>query len=961
MCYSFQIFASVELISLLPNPAWDDALGEYIEIRNTGCADIDVTRYTLSDLSGKTYILPSYILKIKENKRFLYSETKIALNNSWDESVFLRDTSGNTIDSYSYSGTQKDNIVLNIGYNDTDCALLAREEITTGNISSWSNSGSGEEKTTTGETLIHIGSTIETGSIIEAETDTPMIQSGTIDTASWSEILIDTHSGSILWETGTTDMSSSELHTFSGAIYATGTELDTSTGVISMETGSLTPTDMWYSDKDGDSKIDTLEITYPYSLTGIVNTGAIFLFSRSGGLSQAKIDTVTGYIREASLSGNMLILLIEEWDIEKILLKINNTTTSDLRLKSSGNLWFTSISGQKPEDFLLTKSFDEYRKVFPRSVTQDLWGNLATSSGSSETITSDILSGAIDDIRNRETEILSSSWGPSPLIFPTLQYPTNASFSGNVFRCEWLDSCRVNLTYEPIFTWGFLEKNYICETRIWESYFSSCNPNTLYFLTGDLIELTLIEKSTWQKTIKNWVVDVVRKDTMNSVQELPSSDIASWSTLTGAIIFPEIIPILQSPTNATLSGEIFTCNDRECRINLTLEPLFSSGISMGNFLCSFGTGGLLTVDTHCNPNTYYFSASGNLDVAIKSKINPTEKISKSYQIIYLPGPMIVVWSPKNAENISMIDTGKPMAILDFDGKEKEYYEKIWDHEMNCHTLTCSINWTAQRSYDPEGSSIRFLWIYGPNEISTSRDPGTRKYPLWDHRMILRVIDIAGNYTEIVYTIHVLGPKTKEEKIKIKKQKVEKISRISVTQSPVKKVKKIRMMFFSSPEIILQGKTGEKVSDTEYLCRYKRTPKCSFNLTLTGGTTGYTYKWLLDGKEVHIGKNPTAWKLSSWKHVITLLSYTKDGTTPLDKKEISVKVLAEPKKIKAKKSSKPKRKSTPKISLIPEVSANSIQSDDFSPWSQTLAFLLFSSGIWLGYIMRKKNRQIVEKR
>lgn len=53
---------------------------------------MDISGYSLSDLSGKTYILPSGTnINSHENRSFPYSETKIALNNSGNESVYLKD------------------------------------------------------------------------------------------------------------------------------------------------------------------------------------------------------------------------------------------------------------------------------------------------------------------------------------------------------------------------------------------------------------------------------------------------------------------------------------------------------------------------------------------------------------------------------------------------------------------------------------------------------------------------------------------------------------------------------------------------------------------------------------------------------------------------------------------------------------------------------------------------------
>lgn len=54
-----ELFARVGFFELLPNPAGDDTLGEYIQIRNLGCDTLDIGGYTLSDASGKLYTLPS--------------------------------------------------------------------------------------------------------------------------------------------------------------------------------------------------------------------------------------------------------------------------------------------------------------------------------------------------------------------------------------------------------------------------------------------------------------------------------------------------------------------------------------------------------------------------------------------------------------------------------------------------------------------------------------------------------------------------------------------------------------------------------------------------------------------------------------------------------------------------------------------------------------------------------------
>lgn len=160
-------------------------------------------------------------------------------------------------------------------------------------------------------------------------------------------------------------------------------------------------------------------------------------------------------------------------------------------------------------------------------------------------------------------------------------------------------------------------------------------------------------------------------------------------------------------------------------MNLTLERMFSSGYSMRDYICSFGTGDTLVTDADCNPNTFYLSSSGRVTIELAAKKNPLISLRKSYPIIFQIAQNI----PQSIPTVGSPDTTKPIAMLEIDGKWKDYYEQIDTYEMNCYTLTCSLNWTAERSYDPGGGTVRFFWIYGANKVGWSEDPGTQKYSL----------------------------------------------------------------------------------------------------------------------------------------------------------------------------------------------------------------------------------------
>jgi hypothetical protein len=146
---------------------------------------------------------------------------------------------------------------------------------------------------------------------------------------------------------------------------------------------------------------------------------------------------------------------------------------------------------------------------------------------------------------------------------------------------------------------------------------------------------------------------------------------------------------------------------------------------MRDYICSFGTGDTLVTDADCNPNTFYLSSSGSVTIELAAKKNPLISLRKTYPIIFQIAQNI----PQSIATAGSPDTTKPIAMLEIDGKWKDYYEQIDTYEMNCYTLTCSLNWTAERSYDPGGGTVRFFWIYGANKVGWSEDPGTQKYSL----------------------------------------------------------------------------------------------------------------------------------------------------------------------------------------------------------------------------------------
>lgn len=92
---------------LLPNPAGSDTAGEFIELKNTGSAAVDLAGWQLDDAEGGSapYTIPSGVsLTAGAVRSFPRSQTKIALNNDGD-TVRLINPAGAVASSFAYAVT----------------------------------------------------------------------------------------------------------------------------------------------------------------------------------------------------------------------------------------------------------------------------------------------------------------------------------------------------------------------------------------------------------------------------------------------------------------------------------------------------------------------------------------------------------------------------------------------------------------------------------------------------------------------------------------------------------------------------------------------------------------------------------------------------------------------------------------------------------------------------------------
>ena len=598
-------------------------------------------------------------------------------------------------------------------------------------------------------------------------------------------------------------------------------------------------------------------LSFPYSQTKISlnNSGyeTITLTSATGAIidtesySGTQRDDVVIYLTMTEESCDTTTIIVESHTGN------TNTGTSSIGATNTGatdvgswtidtSLW--QSSGTTNTGIIQNPPLSPTTEEGSGSVSTGAMSSGSINTGTTNTGSTDIWSWAIDNSvwqSSGTTNIgNTNTWVLFPDIFPTRQEPTNATLSGNIWECGSNQLCRVNMTFDPIFTGWLLARDYICEVITATGVLTTCNPNTLYFSTDSSFALRLTSKlDPSQSRMMRWDVRFIVVQMSSStgwiIATLSGASDNSESQSTGAIypgttdtwvIFPDIVPTWQNYTNTTHSWDTLTCITSSCRVNFTLDPIFTGSIIARDFICQIGYGNGVY---DCNPPQLYLIGTGAIEIVLTHR----SSWYKSYKTLEVLQNIPVLATTTQWVNpplsIASRDTNPPIIILEFDGKIQSYYEQIDTYEFNCHTLTCSINLSADRSYDPEWGSIRYLWYYGPNDIKTTRDPGGRKYSTWDHEIWLRVIDSSGNMSEVRYHIHVLGPRPVWDLIKPEKKTKIKKETSWIVEKPLwhkKKKKPKKLVFFDPPKIILQ-KSKFMQQNNRYLCR-TTTKNCSLN-------------------------------------------------------------------------------------------------------------------------------------
>lgn len=752
----------------MPNTS-DDTNLEYVELTNFSANIINLNMYSLKDKSWKIFYFWDYILPPWEPRQFFRPETKILLNNT-DEELWLYDDSWFQIDYFTYASSIKDSSIItnhiyipifdnsntdsnswNIIYSwATDSSSWFIIDNSWSIIFSWSIDTSSWSQQTN-SWITDYGSWITFGSWYISDnswtlindfllSDTSsgfFISSWTINniTDTWARLewIVFTWAYSLMISYWTWLFNSWSIVTGSGYIFENlfeNTEyiyklelFDFSWSITSTSTWSFTTlhipifaNKLFYSDSDNNSFIDTFEIEFSKSITGSFVQDKFKVYSNTWWLSTNKIDLLSWIVKNFSIDNNILRLTIVEQDIEKCFLKINNSTSSELRLKSYSWIWIYDLFWFEIPSLTLTNSFDNYKNVFFKESSSFSWNTLCNYSSITNSWT-----WVIYNSGNVVSSWIGSSWIIKleiPDIIISFQQPTYILLKDsyiNEYICDKTKTwCRANFNLSNSFSWILSESKYFCKIEIsnWITI-NSCNPDTIIF-------------DYWIYNINFKILD------KNDPTNYKSKPLILYN-----IFEPLIIPVPIITVQSWLDYNN-KCKKSPCSVNFSWENSFLE-LSSPNYWCkwNFGYWSFSSWTQYkCNPwYVYYWYWSHGVFLDIFEIWNPANH--KESYFYFVNEIKSTIWSK---EIIPWVNY-PPITIIDIQWVTDSKSRYLTWNVITCIWVQkCSINLTWENSYDPNWDKLIFDWDFGNWENSSQGNPKAINYLSGSYEISLKVTD-----------------------------------------------------------------------------------------------------------------------------------------------------------------------------------------------------------------------------
>lgn len=432
-------------------------------------------------------------------------------------------------------------------------------------------------------------------------------------------------------------------------------------------------------------------------------------------------------------------------------------------------------------------------------------------------------------------------------------------------------------------------------------------------------------ESLWQEDEWGWVMDG-----------------NSWTTV---VSFPEIVPTIQNYTNTTLSGNVFICRETPCRLNLNFEPIFNSIYPSDSYGCQVSYNG--TTEDKCNPSQWTPTSAWWVEVRI------IHKATGQYRSQYFPVEWRIIQNQATVQNT--YDRSPPVNRIRLNGTlTKKQIQKSENHII-CYTNTCSLNFDASDTYDPDGSSMTYTWSLSGKVFATKKNPTTQEFWLWEHIVEFTATDTSGKVSKSSYTVTVMGD------AEVPDTEVMVASEVSSVTNGTKK-KRWAMNFFSPPELIIEKSSlGLSRIGNGYRC-VSNSASCSVNFGLTWAIDGIYYRFSYSHDVAPLwSTNPRSKSFQTGKYTLKLSAhYEKDGE-PIWQETIPIEIIRV-KKAKTTKTSLSKTKTTSvekspsAIDIIPTAYADDGTTES-SDSGLVFSLLFFSLLLNWFFLTRRKGNNV----
>ncbi len=383
-------------------------------------------------------------------------------------------------------------------------------------------------------------------------------------------------------------------------------------------------------------------------------------------------------------------------------------------------------------------------------------------------------------LNNTDEEIyLYNSW----TLIDTFSYENSIKWDAININSSTDDSDDIDL-WEEDNTWTWTQDN----TNTWSTDSQEQENNTwTWTLTESWSTENTIETNTW--TTETWTWDTTESWEQNTWTWEISSESGSWETNTWTIDILEIpdVNIEVQSWLEYLTWNTRSCKNEDCKINLTLENVFSWSYEEQNYLCfwNFWTWAIYTTDnTKCNPGyVSYWTWNFEITAKIYEKWN-----EENYKIWWLkientPDNNSWTWETNNPTATGNTEdpeietstwtaltdswttdswtwetsswfleeeilVSSPEIIYDFQiptylldkGIKKETYEcnKEKDECKVNLNLESSFTWTYQKS-DYKCEIDFWFWSWTLTWQEEKCNPSTVIFPIWEYYINFKII------------------------------------------------------------------------------------------------------------------------------------------------------------------------------------------------------------------------------